>query len=117
MAKIAETLLDSYILNQIFRFFFQADKTCSGESEEDQGKRRSRSPSGGGDLCEGGTEDLDDTVESGVRALQRIHIDDEATGVTSAANSSGDSSKLSGKHKRNYKYNVLSTVVPGFRVL
>ena len=91
----------SHILNQIFRFFFQADKTCSGESE-DQGKRRSRSPSGGGgDLCEGGTEDLDDTVESGVRALQRIHIDDESTGANSAANSSGDSSKLSGMHKRN----------------
>ena len=52
-----------------------------------------------------------------MRALQRIHIDDESTGATSAANSSGDSSKLSGKHKRNYKYNVLSTVVPGFRVL
>ena len=77
---------------------FQADKTCSGESE-DQGKRRSRSPSGGD--VEGGTEDLDDTVESGVRALQRIHIDDESTGATSAANSSGDSSKLSGKHIRN----------------
>ena len=90
--------------------FSQATVADASSSLEERSGRRSRSDSPQLEGNDEANRELDETVESGVATLQRIDIDEDNGSAPTPADSSGDSSRLSGELSSSFLPRILMTI-------